>query len=240
VLALLPLDSAIACAKDIQRAYQAAMQANGLSGTISAAIVFAHYHLPLSFVMAESDHLLKDVAKKHNGRNSLAVAVHKPGGLHLEWTSRWDAAATDPDHPVNHQAVQTLLDLVAQFNPGRGGNAQNLPLSSGFLYRIRERWGDLCTRNAQDQPELQFSPTHVQQLWAADLLANRDLGKVSEETRKQAKELAARLFAISRDNRNTILPTHPSPNPDVVNPNVLFSESGALLVRFLATKGVQR
>ena len=250
VLALLPLNNAIPCAKAIQHAYQTEMQKEGLRGTISAAIVFAHFHLPLSFVMAESGRLLDDVAKTQNGRNSLAVAVHKPGGLHLEWTSRWDSAkaarAADADaHPAqatNLQPVQTLLDLATQFNAGHGGKSQKLPLSSGFLYRIRERWGDLATRNDTGQPVLQFSQTHVQQLWAADLLANRDLGDITDKTRDQAKQLAAQLFAISRDNKNN--PNHaapPGPPPDsgVVQPNPLFSESGGLLVRFLATKGVQ-
>ena len=259
VLALLPLDSAIACAKAIQLAYQAAMKANGLGGTISAAIVFAHYHLPLSFMMAESGRLLDDVAKTQNGRNSLAVAVHKPGGLHLEWASRWDDAVnavTEAEAAGAAQAgppppVQTLLELVNQFNPqssSAGTSAgTGLPLSSGFLYRIRERWGDLATRNTKGQPELQFSQTHVQQLWAADLLANRDLGKITDASRKQAMQLAEQLFTVSRDNPNhPNHPTHPNhpapppsppPDPRVVQPNVLFSESGGLLVRFLATKG---
>ena len=242
VLALLPLDNAIACAKDIQQAYGTAMQDNGLRGTISAAIVFAHYHLPLSFVMAESGRLLDDVAKTQNGRNSLAVAVHKPGGLHLEWTSRWDAAADGAGQAGPHPPVQTLLELVSQFNPKSTAASAALPLSSGFLYRIRERWSDLATRNDKGQPMLQFSQTHVQQLWAADLLANRDLGEITDDTRAKANLLAAQLFTISRNNKNNSshpAPPGPPPDPGVVQPNLIFSESGGLLVRFLATKGVQ-
>ena len=249
VLALLPLNSAIACAKAIQQAYQAAMQAEKLVGTISAAIVFAHYHLPLSFVMAESGRLLDDVAKTQNGRNSLAVAVHKPGGLHLEWASRWDdAVAPVPEAEEVAEAavvvsapagpVQTLLDLVTQFNPKSTGAATGLPLSSGFLYRIRERWGDLATRNSQGQAELQFSQMHVQQLWAADLLANRDLGQITDDSRVKAMKLAEQLFTVSRNNPNHAAPPSPPPDPSVVQPNLLFSESGGLLARFLATKGV--
>ena len=131
---------------------------------------------------------------------------------------------------------------MTQFNAGHGGKSQKLPLSSGFLYRIRERWGDLATRNHTGQPVLQFSQTHVQQLWAADLLANRDLGEITDKTRDQAKQLGAQLFAISRDNKNNpnhAAPPGPPPDPGVEQPNLLFSESGALLVRFLATKGVQ-
>ena len=80
----------------------------------------------------------------------------------------------------------------------------------------------------------------MQQLWAADLLANRDLGKVTDASRKQAMQLAEQLFTVSRNNPNH--PNHPGPrsappDPGVVQPNVLFSESGGLLVRFLATKG---
>jgi CRISPR-associated protein Cmr2 len=225
VLALLPLDTAIACAKALQQAYHAAMQGQGLAGTISAAIVFAHYHIPLSFVIAESARLLDDVAKTQNGRNSLAMAVYKPGGQHLEWASRWDDSGTTAPQPV-----QTLCDLVGKFNPTRTSNKADLPLSSGFLYRIRERWGDLNTRNAQGQPVLQFTDAQVKQLWAADLLANRDLGEINDQTRSQANDLAAQLFVISQNNPNRAAASSNEP---------LLSESGGLLVRFLATKGVQ-
>lgn len=225
VLALLPLDAAIACAKALQLAYQTAMQSQKLAGTISAAIVFAHYHLPLSYVMAESSRLLDDVAKAQNGRNSLAVAVHKPGGLHLEWASQWDDGMADVMQPV-----QTLLDLVTQYNPVRGSASAAMPLSSGFLYRIRERWGDLATRNDAGQPVLQFAPSHVQQLWAADLLANRDLGEINDDTRSQANRLAEQLFVISKSNPHLATATTDKP---------FFSESGGLLVRFLATKGAR-
>lgn len=238
VLALLPLDTAIACATRLQQAYQAAMQANGLGGTISAAIVFAHYHLPLSFIMTESTRLLVDVAKTQNNRNSVAVAVHKPGGLHLTWVSCWDASGADSQQPNNNQPLQTLLGLVEKFNPKSAAASTARPLSSGFLYRIRERWGDLTSPNEQGRRALQFSQKHVEQLWAADLLANRDLGEINDTTRELANSLASQLFAVSRDNRNPIAAPTP-PQPPMSPANIFLSENGGLLVRFLATKGVR-
>jgi len=228
VLALLPLGRAFDCSQMLQAAYRKAMQDQQLAGTISAAIVFAHFGLPLSFVMAESSRLLADVAKTQNGRNSVAVAVHKPGGMHLQWAARWD------DIPTGHAAVATLLDLAnSKFNPGaRGPNAgATLPLSSGFLYRIRERWADLAgiAGNQLGQPTV--TQSHVEELWAADLLANRDLGEVNAAARAEAAHLAAQLFTISRDNQNTAGVGTPAP--------MRFDEAGALLVRFLATKGVR-
>lgn len=223
VLALVPLDRAIRCAQELEHAYQAAMHAQELTGTISAAIVFAHYHLPLSFVMAESGRLLDDIAKARNGRNSIAVTVHKPGGQHLEWVACWDAAASGTP------PLSTLLDLAGKFNPGRGAARRDVPLSNGFLYRIRDRWGDLATRNADGQRQLEFPQGHVEQLWAADLLANRDLGEINDDSREQAQTLARQLFAISRDNRAATPATA-----------TLLAEDGGLLVRFLAAKGVQR
>ncbi|MDD2919544.1 type III-B CRISPR-associated protein Cas10/Cmr2 [Rhodoferax sp.] len=223
VLALLPLDDAIGCAQALRHAYQEAMHRQQLDGTISAGIVFAHYHLPLSFVMAESSRLLDDIAKTENGRNSVAVTVHKPGGQHLQWVACWDAAV-DQLAPL-----ATVLDLAGKFRTGQDAAKRDVPLSSGFLYRIRERWGDLAPRDLQGQRELGIPQQEVEQLWAADLLSNRDLGEVNDDSRATALALASQLFAISRDNRAT------TPAPPT-----LLAEDGGLLVRFLATKGVQR
>lgn len=226
VLALLPMDRALGCAQALQQHYTQAMAQQGVGGTISAAIVFAHFHLPLSFVMAESSRLLDDVAKTGNGRDSLAVAVHKPGGLHLQWAARW--AADPATVPPGLTPLATLQELARRFNPGHGAPRHNLPLSSGFLYRIRDRWSDLTSPNPDGQPVLQFPQTHVEQLWVADLLANRDLGEVNDAARDQARLLASQLFTISRDNRN---PANAR--------EILLSEDGGLLVRFLATQGVR-
>lgn len=218
VLALLSLDQALPCALALQAAYAAAMANKGLTGTISAAIVFAHYHLPLSFVMSESDKLLNDVAKDGNGRNSLAVLVHKPGGQHLQWGSRWDAQDA-PDKAL--EPVATLRALACP------ADSQALPLSSGFIYRIRERWGELTDDDHWLAPE--FKPDYVQKLWAVDLLANRDLGRVTPEARQQATTLAQQLFTISRDQEN-------HPLESARSPLIRLTEDGALLVRFLLTE----
>lgn len=226
VLALLAVDDALPCAQALEAAYASAMNpempGQGIkAATISAAIVFAHYHLPLSFVMAESDALLNETAKDGNDRNSLAVSVHKPGGEHLKWVSRWNAAN------ASDAAGEPLATLLALADPT---GQQKLSLSNGFLYRIRERWGEL-TDDKHFLP-LEFKEDYVRKLWEVDLLANRDLGKVTAESREKAARLAKQLFTVSRDQKN--------PSPDSAPlPAIRLTEDGALLVRFLATKGVR-
>lgn len=97
VLAILATDHAIDAAVKIRRAYHKAFEgaceknieegAEPSSFTLSASIVVAQYKIPLRSVLREAKHYLEDVAKKENGRDSLAVALLKPGGVTADWVS---------------------------------------------------------------------------------------------------------------------------------------------------------
>lgn len=97
VLALASVDQAIEMASEIRGHYNAcfAEQNKALSAdsqittSLSAGIQFAHMRMPLTFVLDDAHRLLDDVAKDKTGRDSLAIRVWKPGGLHLEWSQPW-------------------------------------------------------------------------------------------------------------------------------------------------------
>ncbi|WP_432785095.1 hypothetical protein AAEX37_02020 [Oligella sp. MSHR50489EDL] len=96
VLAILPQPFALDCALAIRQHYeQCFAEVNQNQGeaqiftSISAAINFAHYKTPLSYILQDSHQLLDEVAKDQSGRNSLAVRLHKPGGLNAEWFTPW-------------------------------------------------------------------------------------------------------------------------------------------------------
>ncbi|WP_231889439.1 type III-B CRISPR-associated protein Cas10/Cmr2 [Tistrella mobilis] len=153
VMALLPLPDAIACARDLQRAYRdAAHKAAAASGlaptaaaafvaaaTISAGIVFAEAAVPLRLVLERARTLLKDLAKTANGRNSLALAILKPGGKDREWVSAWDGPAVD--------ALVRMVDGMV--------NPREVRVSSGFIHALAGPFGTMLAglHAADDLPD---------------------------------------------------------------------------------------
>ena len=97
--------------------------------TLSAAVVFVHVRLPLRSVLHEAHHLLDDVAKDGNGRNSLAVGVLKHGGRHAQWVTTWTRAAAN-----GARAVTLIEGLVRQLET----DTATPGLSSALLYRVRK------------------------------------------------------------------------------------------------------
>ena len=136
VMAMLPAPTALTCAASLSVGYRAAFK--GRSGaTLSAAVVYAHVRLPLRSVLHEARRLLDDVAKDGNGRDSLAAAVLKPGGLHCQWTTTW--RRTGPG-----DASQSAVDLVRRLVDHLADSATEPGLSSALIYRLRETLAMLC------------------------------------------------------------------------------------------------
>ena len=134
VLAMLPATQAIQCARNLRDAYDRAFQdltsETSEKPTTSCAIVFSHYHNPLRGVMEIAHKELDEVAKEQNGRNSLALAVMQPGGVHNRWVSQFDAAIAQPE------SLEKLRNKIAE--------DKDL-YSTGFFYNLRdlrERYGN--------------------------------------------------------------------------------------------------
>lgn len=138
VLAMLPVSRALECAEAVAKAYRAAFADTTASGgaTLSAAVIFAHVRLPLSHVVREAHSLLDDVAKDGNGRNSLAVGVHKPSGCYCQWVSSWDRSHAG----TSGSAVNLLAELCEALKP----RDSEPGLSSSLIYRVRKSLALLC------------------------------------------------------------------------------------------------
>lgn len=126
VLAMLPVTTAVDCAIELRRAYDAAFQplqlkATGQRATASAAIVFAHHHCPLREVLTCAHTQLDDTAKEGNGRNSLAIAVMLSGGVNRSWVGSFEVAPG---------ALKQLVGTAHAF-------------SASFLYHIQQRYGPM-------------------------------------------------------------------------------------------------
>lgn len=139
VKALLPLDRALGCTTALHGAYlRAFAEALGneqrkleeYPATISAGLVFAHYHVPLASVIREAHLLLDDVAKDGNGRNSIAISVWKPSGKAAQYVTAFarERHGETGDGPIDH-----LMALARSY-------ATEPMRSSSFIYNIRERF----------------------------------------------------------------------------------------------------
>ena len=131
VLAMLPVTTAVDCAVELRRAYDAAFQplqlkATGRRATASAAIVFAHYRCPLRDVLTCAHAQLDGMAKEGNGRNSLAVAVMLSGGINRRWVGSFEVAPG---------ALEQLVGTAEAF-------------SASFLYHIQQRCGPMIDHTA--------------------------------------------------------------------------------------------
>ena len=161
VLALVPVDTALRAARHLRGLYREAFEkALGeypsrrckLSDfTMSASVVCAQYKIPFRRVLSQAHHYLDEVAKERNGRDSLAVAVVKPGGIAFDWVSAWTGGADEPggeDGPV-----QALDDLAAQLNRER-----HIP--SGLFYNLKARYGPLFDEGRRDGDDRQSAESH--------------------------------------------------------------------------------
>jgi CRISPR-associated protein Cmr2 len=129
VLALLPLEGAVPAALALRQAYRDAF-AEIPEATISAALVFAHFHVPLRHVLREAHRQLDEVAKDGNGRDSLAVCVLTQSGVTREWVSTWETGAAAP--------VQTMIDAGRDIDEKTSGR---------FFYAIREQYEEVIAGN---------------------------------------------------------------------------------------------
>jgi CRISPR-associated protein Cmr2 len=139
VLALLPLDGALECARGLERRYREAFGAaptssgNGPAATLSAAVVCAHTHAPLRLVLAEAHRLLDDIAKEENNRASLAVGVFRSGGPVVQWVTTWERVLSNG---ARQDAVECVLNAAKAF--GSGG------VSGSSLQDVRRTLALLC------------------------------------------------------------------------------------------------
>ncbi|HOW77511.1 MAG TPA: type III-B CRISPR-associated protein Cas10/Cmr2 [Candidatus Competibacteraceae bacterium] len=233
VLALLPLEDALECAAEVRQCYLDAFTAHGLSSTISAAVEYAHVKLPLTRILGDAHHLLDDLAKEERGRDAIAVRVWKPGGQALEWARPWIKALI-PHHPPLGEKRKSLQieQLADQF---AGDKAE---FSSKFFYKIRERF-DLLNPERSKPGHLEeaaiFKDDDALSLLAVDYLASGiNEGRQPKLTLPDAKRLIQPLLQQCR-------PVARSRSGDAVNfmTSNRLEADGALLVRFLARKGVE-
>ncbi|KKO48086.1 hypothetical protein VT06_13305 [Arsukibacterium sp. MJ3] len=189
VLALLPLDTAITCARAVERCYSTcfakARQNTGLFSTLSGAIQFAHYRTPLMKIVAEAHQLLDDIAKEQTGRDSLAIRINKPGGMHAQWAMPWSKlypkAESQPslletalrvfEHKkafVTNKLLFKLISSLEVFADGGLDSVTMMRLAAAEYFHSGEQLH-------LDKKQLQHDMEHIEQLMALCQLLQRQL-----------------------------------------------------------------
>lgn len=229
VLAILPLEDALSCAVALRTWYMKCFREQKNSkvrASISGAIEYAHIKMPLTRVLRDAHDLLDNVAKNGRGRDAIAVRVWKPGGKALEWAQPWKIAL---DSAGNVLLAKLAEELTLSDTDSR-------QYSSKFFYKIRQRFDLLNPAKPGDTPVLK--PPRDVELMASEYLASGLCEHIPKEERLDyAKCVVGPLLRQCRPRiRNEA-------NPNNVekwkrDPNLYVD--GALLVRFLAGKGVER
>ena len=240
VLALLPLEDAMRCAADLRRHYlesfRAAFGRDDHPSTLSGAIEYAHVKMPLTRVLQDAHALLDEVAKDGRGRDTLAVRVWKPGGKALEWAMPWEKALNSE----GQLEIERIADRFAEDDAELSGDltGDNDTFSSKFFYKIRERFDLLNPQPAKPgQPEESaiFNESQALALLAVDYLASGiNAGRKPKLQLADAERIIKPLLTQCRPVFRR--PGEADPYPRSQRLEV----DGALLVRFLAHKGMER
>ena len=233
VLAILPLEDALGCAAAVRAHYLNSfeVQEPKIPSTISAAVAFAHVKTPLGMVLADLHPLLDDVAKDGSGRDSVAVRVWKTSGQVLQWAQPWKIALKDGE-----LEVEKLARLFAK--DGSTGSDLDGRFSNKFFFKIEERLAVLAAPRLT-KPGAGSAPAldHGELL---DLLAvdfwHSDTNRKRISLSK-AREHIQPLLTQCRPHERVM---KDGKEQDVSEwKRHALSADGALLVRFLATKGME-
>lgn len=211
VLAMLPMPEALSCALSLSQIYVKHFHEviPEAKATISAGLVFSHYHIPLSTVMREAHDILDDVAKEQNDRGSIAVSVLKNSGKYCQWTVTWNRL-------TDENGRDRIDDLV--FKVQEGPNKQ---FSKSFFYGMRD---DLAVLSGDQILKPGSYAKLVEGLDPLPLLAAEYM-KSRERTvsRDEAEERVRALLELSYKAHNT----------NGVDKTVL-SPDAAMLIKFLS------
>lgn len=225
VLAILPLEDALDCAAAVRRHYLACFKTSGIPTTISAAINFAHVKMPLGKVLHDAHDLLDNVAKDGAGRDAVAARVWKPGGMALEWAQPWEIA-------LNGEAL-IVCQLARDF--GRQSGDEAVQLSNKFFHRIGEHFSFL---NPSRLPDGKWAKPVLDQNQAADLLAVGFFSSGNNRKALSLEEARARILPLLEQCRPVV--RKPGQPRAEWSRSPCLNPDGALLVRFLAQKGVDQ
>lgn len=235
VLALFPLEDVLGCSARLRTAYHDAFRQAGIDVKkhhigISAAVMFTHIKNPLRRILLDIHSLLDDVAKDQTGRDALAVQIRKPGGKMVEWAIPW-ARAIEGDRLI-------LENIADQF---RSRDEEEIGFSNKFFFKIRERFTLFDPkrrkgRPTEDEEQNRLTEDEEQALLVADFLNAAENRRKGSQTqlRNAAETLVKELLDQCREHRRKL-----DQGQETFSTSPGLRDDGAMLIRFLASKGME-
>lgn len=217
VLAMFPIETALGCAQKLRGAYLEAFVGKPVGSTLSGAIEYAHIKMPLTKVLKDAHQLLDHLAKDGRGRDAIACRVWKPGGKAVEWAMPWEIALDNDKIIIEEMKEHFLKD------------GEEASFSSKFFFKLQKHF-DL----------IPFDDEQMRSLLAMDYLAsgvNETTQEVDKLTMQKAKEIIDPLLKQCTPVVRNSAETYKSKWTRL---RLERSSDAALLVRFLANKGVER
>lgn len=228
VFALLPMNTAIECARQCREKYEQAFEEHTTispaRATISAAIEYAHMQTALGVVVKDAHRLLDDVAKESCGRDGLACRVWKRGGLILTWAQPWKVVlGKSPCSAVDAGKLDIIDEIKWLFQEKDDDPAK---FSSKFFYKLRDLFDLVAPSGKHWLPD-----EAMRNLLATEYIANRKLpGDLAIE---EAEQRVARLLELCRKRKRSV----DAAGNEQFEPGD-YQGDGALLIRFLVQKEV--
>ncbi len=224
VFALVPVSTALECARRCRLAYQCAFQKHAPfissdHATISAAIEYAHMNTALGVVVRDIHRLLDGVAKDETGRDAVACRVWKRGGPVLTWSRPWEKIDDG-----------LLVSVVQQDFTDETGKPDHF--SSKFFYKLGDIFKLINSENFHARPQ------DIKDLLVTEYLTNREHNWPDDISKQEILHIAGNRIEHLLQ---LCLEHHRSVNGDgkpSITPTGRYSTAGALLVRFLTQKEV--
>lgn len=239
VLAILPLEDALPCAAKVRQQYMDIFKSKGVSEgkySISAAIEYAHMKLPLTMVLKDAHTLLDDVAKNGTGRDAVACRVWKPGGQQQTWAMPWDI----PDGEKGAPFIGHAMDMLARVQEmaHRAEKTSDVGYASKWLYALRETLSVFMPDPMPtNEDEILALSENIKELQIDKLLEASYINSGLLEKWNKKEEGMSKLAYVQQQIAYLmpLMRVHDKQGTW----NGLYSSDGALLLRFLAQKGVK-
>jgi len=196
VLALLPVDTALACSRAIRDAFVEQMAAcvGKHPPTFSVGLAINHAMDPLETGLENAREAVK--AAKDFGRNALAIVVDKRGGSPVTVVAYWTASPDDPADAVG--AMQHAVGLHLDDVLPDGAAYELRRLAAEPLQGMGEAWGLEINRILR-RKRVAGGTAEVTSVTREALLAGLGLAPDRRAVERLADRLiAARLFAEAR------------------------------------------
>lgn len=235
VKAMLPIETAIPCALKLNEHWRQTMRAKFLDKddpldtndrekipTLSGSIVFADYQAALGDVYDLTHKRLENVAKDGMGRDALAIALLKSGGVRAEWASCWEVKGArtggEGAPPTDARPVEELQEFAYTARAA----AATRELASRLPYLVHQRFSEvLKLKEGEDEV---FNDDRLAKFIGQEIKGSKLAGG-TDDAEKRARNVVNVLRPYSRDASE-----QPRPSDRHIG--------GLLIARFLAAEGL--